>query len=172
MGSVTACLVGDFFPWKIAYLIGGGLGLILLVLRARLFESGMYKAIIQNREIKKGNFIGLFTDRKKFIKYIRCILIGLPMWFVVGLLIMLSPEFAVLLQVKGTVTAGSAIMYCYIGLAIGDLAFGFLSQILKTRKKIIFFALICVSILVFVYLNSFNISSDEFYLLCLAMEYL
>ena len=93
------------------------------------------------------------------------------MWFVVGLLIMLSPEFAVLLQVKGTVTAGSAIMYCYIGLAVGDIVFGFLSQILKTRKKIIFFALICAAILIYVYLNSFNISSDEFYLLCLVMGF-
>jgi MFS family permease len=171
LGSVTACLVGDFFPWKIAYIIGGALGIVLLILRARLFESGMYKAIIKNKDIKKGNFIGLFTDRKKFVKYLRCILIGLPMWFVVGLLIMLAPEFAVLLQVKGTVTAGSAIMYCYIGLAVGDIVFGFLSQILKTRKKIIFFALICAAILIAVYLNSFDISSGEFYLLCLVMGF-
>lgn len=169
LGSVTACLVGDIFPWKIAYVIGGVLGLVLLILRVRLFESGIYKSMIGNKEVKKGNFIGLFTDRRKFFKYIRCILIGLPMWFVVGLLIMLSPEFAVMLNVQGNITAGSSIMFCYIGLAIGDLSFGFLSQLLKTRKKIIYFALICVSILVVIYLNSYNISADMFYALCLVI---
>ena len=91
------------------------------------------------------------------------------MWFVVGLLIMLSPEFAVMLNVQGNITAGSSIMFCYIGLAIGDLSFGFLSQLLKTRKKIIYFALICVSILVVIYLNSYNISADMFYALCLVI---
>lgn len=169
LGSVTACLVGDIFPWKTAYIIGGCLGLVLLVLRARLFESGMYKSILAKSDIKKGDFIGLFTHRKRFLKYIRCILIGLPMWFVVGLLIMLSPEFATHLGVTGKVTAGNSIMFCYIGLAIGDLATGFLSQIFGTRKKVIFFSLVLVSIMVLVYLNSFAISSDMFYVICLVM---
>jgi len=169
LGSVTACLVGDFFPWKTAYIIGGVLGIILLILRAKLFESGLFKTISEKKEVSKGNFIGLFTDKRKFFKYIRCILIGLPMWFVVGLLIILSPEFAALLKVQGTVTAGNSIMFCYIGLAIGDITFGFLSQILKTRKKIIYFALVSTSILVVIYLNSYFISAKMFYFICLIM---
>ena len=143
--------------------------MVLLVLRAKLFESGMYKSVLAKTEIRRGDFIGLFTHRKRFLKYLRCILIGLPMWFVVGLLIMLSPEFAVYLGVKGNITAGNSIMFCYIGLTIGDLASGFLSQILGSRKKIIFFSLLFVSAMVLVYLNSFRISSGMFYLLCFVL---
>ena len=147
MGSVTAGFVGGHFSWQWAYIFGGLLGLVLLALRARMFESGMFKSVQSNLAVKRGDFLSLFTNRKRFLKYLRCILIGLPMWFVVGILIILSPEFAVLLGVKGPVSAGNAIMYAYMGLVLGDLISGFASQLVRSRKKIILILLLLTTLL-------------------------
>lgn len=166
MGSVAAGFVGDHFSWKWAYIFGGLLGLVLLVLRAKMLESGMFKSVQSNLAIKRGDFLSLFTNRRRFLKYLRCILIGLPMWFVVGILIILSPEFAVILGVKGNVSAGNSIMYAYSGLVLGDVLSGFSSQALKSRKKIILVFLLLTSIFVSVYLGSSALSLKAFYALC------
>jgi MFS transporter, putative metabolite:H+ symporter len=169
LGSVTAGLVGDYFTWKWAYIFGGLLGLVLLGLRAKMLESGMFASVQSDKSIKKGNFLGLFTNRTRFLKYLRCILIGLPMWFVVGILIILSPEFAVKLGVQGSVSAGRSIMYCYAGLVLGDLLSGFSSQFFRSRKRIVLVFLLMVSALVIVYLNSYNLPLNMFYALCFVM---
>ena len=169
MGSVTAALVGDLAPWKWAYIIGGILGLILLILRAKVLESGMYNSLKANKSVKRGDFFSLFTDRKRFFKYLQCILIGLPMWFVVGILIMFSPEFAVKLGVKGSVSAAQSIMFCYSGLVVGDLLSGFLSQFFNTRKKIVLTFLMLSATLAGIYLNSHNLPLNLFYALVFIM---
>ncbi|NOU48426.1 MAG: MFS transporter [Bacteroidales bacterium] len=169
MGSVTAGFVGDHFSWKWAYIFGGLLGLVLLALRAKMLESGMFTSVQSNLAIKRGDFLSLFTNRARFLKYMRCILIGLPMWFVVGILIILSPEFAVILGVKGDVSAGNSIMYAYSGLVLGDLLSGFSSQILRSRKKIILIFLLLTSLFVTVYLSSGNLSVNAFYVLCFVL---
>ncbi len=169
LGSVTAGIVGDFFTWKWAYIFGGLLGLVLLALRAKMLESGMFTSLQSNKSIKKGDFLSLFTNRNRFMKYLRCILIGLPMWFVVGILIILSPEFAVKLGVTGSVAAGKSIMYCYSGLVLGDLISGFFSQVFRSRKRIVLFFLCLSSALIVVYLNIQNISVNLFYALCFVM---
>ncbi len=169
LGSVTAGLVGDYFTWKWAYIFGGILGLALLALRAKMLESGMFTSVKADRTIVKGDFLSLFTNRKRFVKYLQCILIGLPMWFVVGILIILSPEFAVKLGVQGSVSAGKSIMYCYAGLVLGDLISGFSSQFFQSRKRIVLVFLVLTSLLVIVYLNTYNISLNLFYTLCFVM---
>ena len=169
MGSVTAALVGGFFPWKWAYIIGGLLGLILLILRARVLESGMFSTLKANKSVRKGDFFSLFTSRSKFLKYLQCILIGLPMWFVVGILIMFSPEFAVKLGVKGNVSAAMSIMFCYSGLVVGDLISGFSSQYFHSRKRIVLIFLILAGILSSVYLASFSLPLNLFYALIFIM---
>jgi MFS family permease len=169
MGSVTAGLVGDYFSWKWAYIFGGLLGLVLLALRAKMLESGMFTSLQSNTAVKKGDFLSLFTNRKRFLKYLRCILIGLPMWFVVGILIMLSPEFAVKLGVTGSIVAGKSIMYCYAGLVLGDLISGFSSQVFRSRKRIVLVFLFLASALIISYLNANGISQNLFYTLCFLM---
>jgi MFS transporter, putative metabolite:H+ symporter len=169
LGSVTAGLVGDYFTWKWAYIFGGILGLLLLVLRAKMLESGMFTSLQSNKVVKKGDFLSLFTNRKRFFKYLRCILIGLPMWFVVGILIILSPEFADNLCVNGTVTAGKSIMYCYSGLVLGDLLSGFSSQVFRSRKRIVLVFLLLTATMILIYLNATNISLNLFYTLCFFM---
>ncbi len=173
LGAVAAALISNnpfhFFglqPWQIAYLIGGGLGLLLLFLRVGTYESGMFDKLKQKKEVRKGNFLMLFTDIKRFKRYLACILIGLPVWYCIGILIKFSEKFAGIVQVAGEVKVGFAIMYAYIGLSVGDLLSGLLSQYFKSRKKIVMSYLIGTIVLVGVFLFAENLSSSTYYFLC------
>jgi putative MFS transporter len=172
-GAVAAYLVYQIFQdWRLCYYAGGILGVLLLFLRISITESGMFKQVQQSDE-KKGDFLSLFTDKKRFSKYLQCILIGIPLWFLVGVLITFAPEFAKALGVQQaeTIAAGKAIAFCYTGLVFGDIASGLLSQWLKSRKKIMRLFLVFNLIMVFVYLNAFGISASTFYLLCFTMGF-
>ncbi len=136
LGAVFAAIIGANFTWQTAYLIGGVLGLLLLLLRVNVFESSMFNQL-KDRAISKGNFMYLFKSKKRIITYLSCILIGLPVWFVVGILITFSPEIGMSIGINETISVGQAIMYCYLGLALGDVCSGLMSQLWKTRKKII-----------------------------------
>jgi MFS transporter, putative metabolite:H+ symporter len=167
-GAIFAAIIGDMFSWKTAFIIGGILGLILLVLRIKMFESGMYKSI-QNSKVSKGNFLMLFTSSDRFFRYLYCILIGLPIWFVVGILITFSPEFAKVLGVQGPISAGNSILFTYTGLIFGDFASGFLSQYMKSRKKIVTIFILLTAIFIFVYLFTSGLSVTMFYGLCVLL---
>jgi putative MFS transporter len=172
-GAVAAYLVYQAFQdWRLCYYAGGILGILLLFLRISITESGMFKQV-QKSDDKKGDFLSLFTNKKRFSKYLQCILIGIPLWFLVGVLITFAPEFAKALGVQQaeTIAAGKAIAFCYTGLVFGDIASGLLSQWLKSRKKIMRLFLIFNLIMVFVYLNAFGISASTFYLLCFTMGF-
>ncbi|HQS53050.1 MAG TPA: MFS transporter, partial [Daejeonella sp.] len=114
-GAVVAYFIAQYFDWRTSFFIGGGLGLSLLLLRFGVAESGMFGKT-NNHHTNRGNFFSLFTNRERFIKYLRCIIIGVPLWFVVGILITLSPEFGKVLGVQGDVNAGAAVACCYAGL--------------------------------------------------------
>ncbi|MCX5795998.1 MAG: MFS transporter [Elusimicrobia bacterium] len=135
-GTVTAALVGKYLTWQQAFLVGGGLGLALLCLRAGIRESFMFQNL-SYAHVKKGNFLSLFTHWDRLGRYLRCTLIGLPMWFVVGILVIFIPEFAPSLEVSGRLDPAIAVACCYSGITIGSLASGFLSQIWGTRTKVV-----------------------------------
>lgn len=166
-GAVVANLIYRFSEgdWRLCYYIGGGLGLALLLLRIGVSESGMFR-MAQGENVSKGNFFALFTDGKRLLKYLRCILIGMPTWFVIGILVTFSPEFAKALGVVGEVKGGDAIMYAYTGIVLGDLATGALSQLLKSRLRVMYLFLTMSAITVAVYLNAYGVSAATFYLLC------
>lgn len=168
LGAVVAALVGDYFDWRIAYMIGGGMGIALLILRIGVYESGMYNAI-KKANVLKGGFHKLFTNKADFIKYIHCIAVGLPIWYIVGVLITFSPEFAKAFGLKVEIQAGTAVMYCYIGLALGDLLSGALSQFFKSRKKIIGLFIILEAVFIIVYLFLNKLDATFFYALCLML---
>ncbi len=109
LGAVAAALVGDLWTWQTAYFIGGGLGLLLLVMRLGVYESGLFRSL-SAKHVDRGNFLRLFSSRSIFFKYLNCILIGLPVWFVVGILMTFSPEIARSLGIEGYVSAGKAIV--------------------------------------------------------------
>jgi MFS transporter, putative metabolite:H+ symporter len=169
-GAIFAAIIGENFSWQTAYIMGGVLGFLLLILRLKMFESGIYKSIAE-KKISKGNFLKLFTDRKRFIKYLNCILIGTPIWFVVGVLITFSPEFGRVLKVTGPVTAGNAILFTYAGLIFGDFISGFLSQWVKSRKKILTVFISLTFVLVPVYLFLRGLSPAQFYGLCVLLGF-
>jgi len=163
-GAVVGGLVAGMTNWRIAFFIGGGLGLALLVLRISVAESGMFNTLKTQRSgVSRGNFLYLFTDWKRFLKYLRCILIGVPSWYVVGVLGVFSPEFAKALGVQGEVSAMYAIPFIYLGLTLGDFTSGMLSQLLKTRRKVVFGFLILTLIAIGLYFTAHGLSSQIFY---------
>lgn len=165
-GAILAGMVGQYASWKTAYLIGGVLGLLLLVLRFKLFDSGMYDSLKQER-VSRGNFLKLFTDNRRAFKYVNSILIGTPIWFVIGLLVFFSPEFARNLGVQGTVVAANSVMMAYAGLVLGDFGSGLLSQWARSRKKIVAAFLAFTALIVNVYCFSpAGQTPGYFYLLC------
>ena len=126
--------------WQVSYIIGGCLGLLLLFMRFQTFESEMFDKV-EKQKVQRGNFFMLFKTKERALRYLSCIAIGLPVWFCVGLLIKFSDKFATVLEVEGTIDPTTCIIFCYLGLSGGDLISGFISQFLKSRKKIIFFYL-------------------------------
>lgn len=169
-GAVVAGFIAKVFDWRTCYYIGGGLGLALLLLRIGVAESGMFHSA-QKEDVERGNFFALLTNGARFMRYLRCIFIGFPTWFVVGILVSFSPEFAKVLGVTGEVVPGNAIMFCYAGLVAGDLATGLLSQALKSRIRVMFIFLILSGLVVAAYLNAHGISSQLFYALTFALGF-
>jgi MFS family permease len=164
-GAILANLVAKTFDWRTAFFIGGVLGLLLLITRISVAESGMFRQMA-TAAVSKGNFFSLFTSRSRFFRYLNSIMIGLPSWFVVGVLITFSPEFARALGIRGEVSAGNAVMYCYLGLVAGDLASGLLSQLLRSRKRAILVFLVLTTAAVAAYFLASGASATAFYAIC------
>jgi len=165
MGAVLANFVAKTFDWHVAYFIGGGLGLLLLIARISVFESGIFLEV-KDKAVDRGNFLQLFTNRERFRKFMGCIFIGLPIWFVIGILITFSPEFAKALHIDGLVAAGDAVMYSYIGLAVGDLSSGFISQYVRSRKKVVLAYIFLTLAVILIYLFTPGRSANYFYVSC------
>ncbi len=162
-GAVLAYLVSEW-GWRQAYWTGGGLGLCLLALRIYVSESGMFEKVKES-SVVRGNFLSLFSSFGQFMKYLRCILIGIPVWFVIGILITFSKEFGEALGVHGVIVPGRAIMFHYTGAAMGSLITGFLSQKLKSRRKAIGLAILCVALMSYLYCSAFGVSTTLFYVI-------
>ncbi|CAG0980646.1 Putative niacin/nicotinamide transporter NaiP [Flavobacteriales bacterium] len=168
IGNILKNITGTHVAnWQVAYIIGGTLGLLLLFLRIGTIESGMFKNI-KKSEISKGDIRILFNNKERFFKYLNCILIGVPIWYIIGLLVANSQEiFAVELNIKGEVINGTALMYAYLGLSFGDLISGILSQWFRSRKKIVYLYLCFSLLLIIFFLFGLNgASSGEYYFTC------
>jgi MFS family permease len=136
--------------WRLCYKIGGVLGIFLLVLRIKVSESPIFKSI-ESKHVSKGNLLMFFNKPSRFKKYILAILIGLPTWFVIGIMLNLSNRFAKDLYGENSIDSGASIMYGYIGIALGDIVVGLVSQHFKSRKKAlyIFYAMTILGIVYF-----------------------
>ncbi len=150
--------------WQTSYIIGGCLGLLLLFMRFQTFESEMFDNV-EKQKVQRGNFFMLFKTKDRALRYLSCIAIGLPVWFCVGLLIKFAEKFATVLEVDGTINPTTCIIFCYLGLSAGDLISGFISQFMKSRKKIIFFYLGTTVIISLYFLLVHHHSVNTFYAL-------
>lgn len=165
-GAVVGFLVADRFDWRIAYYVGGAMGLLLLLLRVSVAESGMFHNA-KSSEVKRGSFAQFLSVRANFVKYVRCIFVGIPVWFTIGILVTLATEFAEALGVVGEVLGSKAVMYHYIGASAGAFLTGFISQQLRSRKKALLIALSSLSVMLCVLLLSQGVSNTTFYWLLL-----
>ena len=170
LGAAAANLVAKNLDWHWAYYVGGILGIFLLLLRLGTFESGLYKEV-ESSKISRGNFLMLFTSFKRFIKYLYCILVGSANWFVIGILITLSPEFGKALGATAPLNAGDGVFYSYIGIAIGGLFAGLLSQITRSRRLTVVVFVIISAISAVCYLRATGITPTQFTWLCLFMGF-
>jgi MFS family permease len=166
-GAVVAYFtVKEFGGWRNAYFVGGGLGITLLLLRISVFESGMFENLKQQKHIQKGNFFALFTNKDRLSRYLKCIAIGIPTWFVIGILATFANEFGKAMGIQENIEPGKAIMFCYIGLAFGDLSSGVISQFLKSRKKAVAILLLMSLICSIVYLYAGIQTATALYTTC------
>ena len=162
-GSALAFLVAEKFDWRMAYWTGGALGLILLFLRIAVYESGMYEKT-KSKVVRKGNFMSLFTDIKRFRKFVFCILLAVPTWYTVSVLAINAPTFAQdALKIAGTVKGSTSVMLHYIGASLGSFLFGYISMKLASRKKAILIAISAIAFLTIVYFLLFRASPALFY---------
>jgi len=169
VGAILAYFVADLFDWRMAYFTGGGLGLLLLLLRIRIFESPVF-AKMKAAKVQRGN-IGMLLEPHRFLKYLQCIAIGLPIWFVVGILITFSPEFGSAIGLDQPVVAGKAVMLAFAGQVAGDIASGLLSQYVKSRRKIVLLFIALSFIFVLVYLLMPVKTLSAFYLVCVILGF-
>lgn len=137
-GALLAVVVSWYAEWRVAYWIGGVLGLLLLVLRIGVAESGMFKKALGASAVPRGNFFALFSTRQRALRYLSIVACGVPIWYAVGILVTAAPELGGALGLDPRPNAGTAVMCCYTGLAIGDFASGWLSQLVKSRKTALF----------------------------------
>ncbi|MEO8146015.1 MAG: MFS transporter [Bacteroidia bacterium] len=173
LGAVFANLLAEFANsyygvtngWRVSYIAGGVMGLVLLFLRIGVYESGMY-ASLKEKDVVRGNLLMLVNDKARFIKYLRCIGLGVPIWFMIGILVILSPEISKAIGVEG-VQGGKAIMWFYAATCAGDFLSAYFSQVFKSRKKVLLAYILLSIILTPIYLYMINgVSLNAFYVMC------
>ena len=170
-GAVVAFIMKENFHWRTCYFIGGGLGMLLLLLRISVFESGMFHET-KKMGVQRGNFFMLFTNADRFKRYLCGILIGLPTWFVIGVLVTFSSEFAKWFGITEPVDPGKAIMFAYAAISLGDIAIGFVSQWMKSRKKALFlFYGITIIFMILFFTVQWNGSAAKMYWICAGLGF-
>ncbi len=166
LGAVFAYFVFKMTnDWRLCYKIGGVLGILLLLLRVKVSESLMFDKL-KTSNIQKGNFFMFFTNGTRFKKYMLAILIGLPTWYVIGILMNFSNRFAGDLYIGNLIDSGKATMFGYVGISIGDVTIGMVSQYFKSRKKALFLFYAFTIISAVLYFSSLNNSDSRMYLIC------
>ncbi|WP_419487543.1 MFS transporter [Chryseobacterium bernardetii] len=166
MGAVVAQLTVELAGgWNISYIIGGIMGILLLLLRISVSESGIYKNL-EHKNVSKGNFLSFFTNKDRLIRYLKCIAVGLPTWYCIGILAVLANQFAPEFGIKD-ISPGKAIMWAYVGISAGDLMSGFISHALKSRKMAIFYMLLFTLVGVGIMLFGNTNTETKYYLFCI-----
>lgn len=169
-GAVVAYFISKAFDWRVCYYIGGGLGLLLLLLRISVFESGMFHEV-KKMDVVRGNFLMFFNNRERFKKYILSILIGLPTWYVIGVLVSFSDQFGEHFGIGEDIMPGKAIMFAYVGISIGDVVIGLVSQWLRSRKKALYIFYGLTALFIALFFAQKGGTDDQMYLICAGLGF-
>jgi len=170
-GAVVAFIMKQNFDWRTCYFIGGGMGIALLILRISVFESGMFHQV-KKLNVQRGNFLMLFNNKERFKKYLLSILIGLPTWFVIGVLVTFSSEFGKHFGIEEKIDPGKAIMYAYAAISLGDILIGFISQWLKSRKKALYLFYFITALFMFLFFTvQWNGTAERMYWICAGLGF-
>ena len=169
-GAIVAVVIGEVFDWRVAYTVGGIMGMALLLLRIGVHESGLFEQVKAEAHAR-GRFLQLFATRERARRYLAIILVGVPIWYVVGILVTFSPEFGRAMGMDPAPSAAKAVMFTYIGLAVGDVSSGWLSQVLRSRTRVLRWFLSLTAACVAVYFLPWPRSVPAFYLLCVALGF-
>jgi len=166
LGAVVAQFTVELAEsWTTAYIIGGLLGLALLVLRISVAESGMFKSVKENTTVKRGDFFSFFTKKTLFLKYMKCICIGIPIWYCIGILVFMANQFAPEMGIA-KIDPAKAIFWTYLFGSMGDFASGFISNAMRSRKKTILVMLLLTMLGVFLLLFSGTKTENMYYFYC------
>ena len=169
-GAVFAYFISLNFDWRTCYFIGGGMGFCLLLLRLSVFESGMFTKV-KNSVVAKGNFFMFFTNKQRLKKYVCAILIGLPTWYVIGILLTFSNKFAKEFGITEAVLPKKATMYAYAAIAVADVLIGLVSHWLKSRKKALYIFYFITAIAIAFFFNQTNGTATQMYIICAALGF-
>ncbi len=165
-GAVAAYFTYQFTDdWRLCYKIGGALGIGLLLLRVSVAESGMFREA-KEQKVARGNFFMLFNNSKRLKKYVFAILIGLPTWYVIGILVNQSDRFGKAMFDSTTIDSGRSIMFAYAAIAIGDMLVGLVSQYFKSRKKALLLYYMLTILGLFLFFSGYNDSDTSMYAIC------
>jgi len=169
-GAVVAYFISREFDWRVCYYIGGALGLMLLVLRISVFESTMFNEV-KKLDVRRGDFTMFFTNKTRFRKYIMSILIGLPTWYVIGVLVTFSDKFGKEFGIKEDVSPGKAIMFAYAAISVGDILIGFVSQWIRSRKKALYIFFFITAIFIALFFLQKDGSAERMYIICAGLGF-
>lgn len=169
-GGITAALLSKVIAdWRTLYFIGGGIGLVLLVLRVSVSESSMFSTL-EKTSVQRGNYLQFFNNKDRFYRYAKGMLIGMPVWYCIGILIFFADEFAKRMGITG-ITPGNAILFQYIGLGFGDVAAGLISHKLKSRKKALYIFYAAFIVFMILFFTQQNSSAAWFYFICAGLGF-
>lgn len=170
LGGITAALLSKVISdWRTLYFIGGGIGLVLLALRVSVAESPMFSTL-EKTIVQRGNYLQFFTKKERFYRYAKGMLIGMPVWYCIGILIFFADEFARHMGISG-ITPGNAILFQYIGLGLGDVSAGLISQKLKSRKKALYIFYGIFIFFLVLFFTQHNSSPAYFYFICAGLGF-
>jgi putative MFS transporter len=170
-GAILAYFMKQNFDWRTCYFIGGGLGIALLLLRISVLESSMFHQV-KKQAVSRGNFFLFFSSLDRFKRYLFGILIGLPTWYVIGILVTFSNDFALAFGITEKIDPGKAIMFAYAGISIGDILIGVVSQWLRSRTRAlyIFYAITMFFMLLF-FTTLWQGTAARLYLICAGLGF-
>ncbi len=169
-GAVVAYFISQNFHWRICYFIGGALGICLLLLRISVYESGMFTEV-KKQQVARGDFRMFFNNRQRFRKYMLAILIGLPTWYVIGILVAFSNNFATAFGISEEVAPKKSTLYAYAAIAVADILIGFVSHWLRSRKKALYIFYAFTIIAIFFFFNQQNGTAGGMYVICAALGF-